>query len=253
MWRSAVQPCQGLLGAGCAGSGGNAETSRRKRRGISSDGLEHLPCKQGVKGSSPLFSTEKKGIIDMVATRRLRKEAEEESRETERRKPKGKNQGRPADALASGGEEGRDRLRKAPGRREWPLIRGCPNGGTHAARAAYRRRSGGANAGNRNIPVPAGKENNSDSASSGERKRSSPNRGRRGATRGSRGAGEADGGSDRNRMERRAAGGESPVREAGAAARRYLSRAGHEESRPNQPGPSGKAKYHPKTDSGQVP
>gem|GEM_PF-3133018 len=56
----------------------------------------------------------------MVATRRLRKEAEEESRETERIKPKGKNQGRPADALASGGEEGRDRLRKAPGRREWP-------------------------------------------------------------------------------------------------------------------------------------
>ena len=57
----------------------------------------------------------------MVATRRLRKEAEEESREIEeRRKPKGKNQGRPADALASGGEEGRDRLRKAPGRREWP-------------------------------------------------------------------------------------------------------------------------------------
>ena len=32
-----------------------------------------------------------------------------------------------------------------------------------------------------------------------------------------------------------------------------LSRAGHEESRPKQPGPSGKAKYHPKTDSGQVP
>ena len=155
--------------------------------------------------------------------------------------------------MASGGEEGRDRLRKAPGRREWPLIRGCPNGGTHAARAAYRRGSGGANAGNRNIPVPAGKENNSDSASSGERKRSSPNRGRRGATRGSRGVNEADGGSDRNRMERRAAGGESPVREAEGAARRYLSRAGHEESRPKQPGPSGKAKYHPKTDSGQVP
>ena len=76
---------------------------------------------------------------------------------------------------------------------------------------------------------------------------------RRGATRGSRGAGEADGGSDRNRMERRAAGGESPVREAEGAARRALSRAGHEESRPKQPGPSGKAKYHPKTDSGQVP
>ena len=38
MWRSAVQLCTGL-------------------RGISSVGLEHLPCTQGVKGSSPLFST----------------------------------------------------------------------------------------------------------------------------------------------------------------------------------------------------
>ena len=28
------------------------------KRGISSVGLEHLPCTQGVKGSSPLFSTE---------------------------------------------------------------------------------------------------------------------------------------------------------------------------------------------------
>ena len=38
MWRSAVQLCTGL-------------------RGISSVGLEHLLCKQGVKGSTPLFST----------------------------------------------------------------------------------------------------------------------------------------------------------------------------------------------------
>ena len=28
------------------------------KRGISSVGLEHLPCTQGVKGSTPLFSTE---------------------------------------------------------------------------------------------------------------------------------------------------------------------------------------------------
>ena len=41
MWRSAVQLCQELL-----------------NWGISSVGLEHLPCTQGVKGSSPLFSTE---------------------------------------------------------------------------------------------------------------------------------------------------------------------------------------------------
>ena len=35
-----------------------------------------------------------------------------------------------ADALALTGEEGRDKLRKAAGRRKWPLIRGSPNGTT---------------------------------------------------------------------------------------------------------------------------
>ena len=32
------------------------------------------------------------------------------------------------DALATEGEEGRGKLRKAAGRRRLPLIRGCPNG-----------------------------------------------------------------------------------------------------------------------------
>ena len=40
---------------------------------------------------------------------------------------------RTGDALAPGGEEGRGRLRKAAGRRERPLIRGCPNGETRHA------------------------------------------------------------------------------------------------------------------------
>ncbi len=35
------------------------------------------------------------------------------------------------DAMASGGEEGRSRLRKATGSCEQALIRGYPNGGTH--------------------------------------------------------------------------------------------------------------------------
>ena len=34
------------------------------------------------------------------------------------------------DALALGGEEGRDKLRKAAGRSKYPLIRGYPNGAT---------------------------------------------------------------------------------------------------------------------------
>ena len=40
------------------------------------------------------------------------------------------------DAWALGGEEGRDKLRKAAGRRKWPEIRGCPNGETRRARGA---------------------------------------------------------------------------------------------------------------------
>ena len=39
-------------------------------------------------------------------------------------------QGQTVDALALGGDEGRDKLRKARGRRKWPLIPGCPNGAT---------------------------------------------------------------------------------------------------------------------------
>ena len=90
-------------------------------------------------------------------------------------------QGRTADALASGGEEGRDKLRKAAGRRKWPEIRGCPNGATRHAEGMAPAGEAGANPGNRNIQVPGGRENNSDTASSGERKRRSPNRRRRGA------------------------------------------------------------------------
>ena len=40
-------------------------------------------------------------------------------------------EGRMADALALGGDEGRDKLRKATGRSKYPLSRGYPNGGTH--------------------------------------------------------------------------------------------------------------------------
>ena len=38
---------------------------------------------------------------------------------------------RKGNALASGADEGRDKLRKASGRSKYPLIRGCPNGETH--------------------------------------------------------------------------------------------------------------------------
>ena len=41
------------------------------------------------------------------------------------------------DAWALGGEEGRDKLRKAAVRGKYPFNRGCPNGATHRRRLRY--------------------------------------------------------------------------------------------------------------------
>ena len=41
------------------------------------------------------------------------------------------------DALALGGEEGRDKLRKAARRGKYPLMRGCPNGATRRGRPRH--------------------------------------------------------------------------------------------------------------------
>ena len=46
-------------------------------------------------------------------------------------------QGRMGDAWALGGEEGRDKLRKAAGRGKCPLIRGYPNGATRRERSRH--------------------------------------------------------------------------------------------------------------------
>ena len=46
-------------------------------------------------------------------------------------------EGRMGDALALGGEEGRDKLRKATGRSKYPLIRGSPNGATRRERSRH--------------------------------------------------------------------------------------------------------------------
>ena len=47
------------------------------------------------------------------------------------------------DALALGGDEGRDKLRKAAARGKYPLTRGCPNGATHRKRFRYPLIDGG--------------------------------------------------------------------------------------------------------------
>lgn len=56
-----------------------------------------------------------------------------------------------------------------------------------------------------------------------------------------------------NDLERLATEGESPVRASEFCDSSILSRAGHEESCLNQPGPPGKAKYSQETDSEPVP
>ena len=60
-------------------------------------------------------------------------------------------------------------------------------------------------------------------------------------------------GCERNRLESRAAAGESPLREASLQCGASLSSAGHVQSRVNPPGPSGKAEHSLETDSEQVP
>ena len=79
------------------------------------------------------------------------------------------------DALASGSEEGRGKLRKSPGISKHELIRRIPNGTTHQAEGLVPSQDG-ADAGNWNILVPAGKERKIDSLSSGDRKENSLNR-----------------------------------------------------------------------------
>ena len=46
------------------------------------------------------------------------------------KREKERREGHMKDALALGGEEGRDKLRKAALRGKYPLKRGCPNGAT---------------------------------------------------------------------------------------------------------------------------
>lgn len=55
-----------------------------------------------------------------------------------------------------------------------------------------------------------------------------------------------------NRLESRAIAGESPVQVIETSDSSILSRAGHEESCLNLPGPPGKAKYYQETDSEPV-
>jgi hypothetical protein len=73
-----------------------------------------------------MFSKQNKVFLDHVRHRKVA-DIDHESDQV----PKGRS----VDALALRGDEGRDTLRKATGRCEYPLIRGYPNGETRPARA----------------------------------------------------------------------------------------------------------------------
>ena len=109
-----------------------------------------------------------------------------------------------------------------------------------------------ANPGNWNILVPGGKENNSDSLSSGDRTGNSPNLFCFGET-GVEGPTIIIIMRRRTFLESKATEGDSPVFVSIIIGVGILSRSGHEKSWLNLPGPSGKAKYYWETDSEPVP
>ena len=60
--------------------------------------------------------------------------------------------------MALAGEEGRDKLRKAPGSGTCALIRRCPNGVTRRAKSAARRIGGGPTRGTETSHYPEEKK-----------------------------------------------------------------------------------------------
>ena len=163
--------------------------------------------------------------------------------------------GRTTDALASGGDEGRGRLRQAAGSRQQALIRGFPNGTTrHPSRGA----ADGANT------WPRGATPGEVKHLSTLRKRNQTEIARVAASESARaqtGALAPRGcgtrtrhlGGQAKRLESRATAGESPLAEDPTGPTGIPIRAEHVKLRPNPGGPPSKAEHYPMTDSEQVP
>jgi hypothetical protein len=156
-------------------------------------------------------------------------------------------EGHLVDALAPRGDEGRGTLRQAPGSRERASIRGSPNGATHPSDGVPPPESIGRRGepgelkhlstrrkGHQQNPPALGPGGETPSVAASER-----------------GPGQRPRGANRNRLERRARAGDSPVR--ARASLRSSSRAGHVEPCPNVGGPPSKPKYSLATDSEPVP
>ncbi len=143
------------------------------------------------------------------------------------------------DALASGGDEGRGKLRKASGSCIRALIRRCPNGETRLEQSRHSTESQRGEL--KHLSTPRNRKQVSDSLSSGERTGRSPNP-----------AATAAGGCRapiiqpkrrRSGLESRPTEGDRPVDVSKARRGDPLSKTGPEKSCLNQPAPSGKAKY----------
>ena len=153
--------------------------------------------------------------------------------------------------MASGDDEGRGKLRKCSGNRKQVLIRTCPNGATRRVEDSPPTKLE-LTRGTETSQYPEEEKESIDFLSSGDRKGKSLNR----CCYGSAGVVGALKGtmiSNENALENAVAEGESPVSVRNCCQERHLSRAGHVKSCPNPRGPSRKAKYFRKTDSGPVP
>lgn len=131
------------------------------------------------------------------------------------------------------------------------LKPGFPNGATQYVEGVLFRK-GRQTRGTETSKYPQEEKINNDSASSGERKRNSPNRLCLGTT-GVVGLRCSKKLLKWNALESVTKEGDSPVHESTTKLSSILSRAGHVKSCLNQRGPSRKAKYSQETDSEPVP
>ena len=152
--------------------------------------------------------------------------------------------------MASGGEEGRGKLRKVAGIRKRETIRERPNGATR--RRARHSREGEPTRGTETSQYPEEKKEKSIPPVAA----SEEGRAQTGAVSAAPGL--------KERREAKSIEAEAnwkiapkrvkaPYAQSIDGADELLSRAGHEKSRPNPRGPSRKAKYSRKTDSEPVP
>ena len=152
--------------------------------------------------------------------------------------------------MASESDEGRGKLRKAPGIRKQELIRRRPNGGTRAVEGRAQRMLGRRRELKHLSTCRKRKKHRfpKEWRSKWEEPKPATLRRRRGCR-----SIHKEPSRNWNRLESRSVEGDRPVQATGTARECHLSRAGHVVSCLNLRRPCRKAKYDRKTDSGPVP